>query len=230
MTNQRNEISVVCSRPGLTWFLPYQRVTFLFPQFYVSVDEQPQAGYREKEYNTPSDPWKVLQSECLQWKELVIHFHCKPWFFHCSVSSVFLVVVLERFSHFGVDDVVLGESVSVIFDVHSRGQSAWSAYRTASALALVGCRSGGKTTLEPTEFVNVECFTNESVTKIYGWNFTLLLSLLRGSSWWLAWLLQHHSDTRRSWLWAKNHKHLWTYCCSRWQRLNWETWNFIVGR
>ncbi len=166
MTNQRNEISVVCWRLGLTWFLPYQRVTFLFPQFYVSVDEQPQAGYREKEYNTPSDPWKVLQPECLEWKELVIHFHCKPWFFHGSVASVFLMVVLERFSHFGVDDVVLGELVSVIFDVHSCGESAWSACSTASVLALVGCGSGGKTTLEPTEFVNVKFFTNESVTKI----------------------------------------------------------------
>lgn len=78
------------------------------------------------------------------------------------------MVVLERFSHFGVDDVVLGELVSVIFDVHSRGQSAWSACSTTSVLALVGCRSAGKATLEPAEFVNVKLFTNESVTKIYG--------------------------------------------------------------
>ena len=187
----------------------------MLPQFHVSVDEKPQTGNCEKQHDAPSDPWKVFQSECLERKKLVIHFHRKPWFFHCSVSSVFLVVVLEWFSHFGVHDVVLRESVSVIFNVHSRGQSAWSVYGTASALAAIGCGSGGKTTLEPAEFVDVELFANDSVTKIYWLNFTLLLSLMQGSSWWLAWLLQLRWDTRQFWLWSMNHKHLWPYCCSR---------------
>lgn len=140
-------------------------LTFLFPQLDLPVNEYPQGWYGESQHHHPSDPWQVLQSECLECEEIVVHFHCEPRLFDGSGASVLLVIVLEWFGDLWVDDVVLGESFGVVFDVESGGKLPWSVCSTASVLAVVGRGFTGKTTLVSAKFVNVEFLSDQSVTK-----------------------------------------------------------------
>jgi hypothetical protein len=140
-------------------------LTFLLPQFNLPVNKNPKSRHSESQNDNPSDPRQVLQSKSLESEEIVVYIHCKPWLFYGSITPVLLVVVLEWFSDFWVHDVVLGESVSIIFDIKSGSEYTWSVCGTSSVLAAVDSRFSGESTLVSPEFINVEFLSDESVTK-----------------------------------------------------------------
>lgn len=215
MTNQWNQ----CCFFGVAWPVLISTfnylITLLFPEFNLPFDEHPQNRNCNSQYCKPSQPWQVLLSECLKCEEIVIHFKCEPWFFHCSVSSVFLVVVLKWFGYLWVDDVVFGESIGVWFDIESCRELTWLVSSAASYLADVVWRVLWKTTFISAKFIDVQFLSDQSVTKIYASSLTCLLFFEKESFSLLAWLLQHHSGMLRFWLSTMNHKHLWTCCYSR---------------
>lgn len=141
--------------------------TFLFPKSHFSVNENPQLGYNEHEQSPPSQPWQVLCSEGFECEKFIINSKVKPWLFHCSVSTIFLVEAFEWLCNFWVNNVVLWPSVSVGLDFSSGGELTCRVSRWATVAVNTVWDISWKTSLVSTELVNVHFLSDQLISIKY---------------------------------------------------------------
>lgn len=131
----------------------------------LTINENPEYWDKESKQGYNSEPRQVVFSEWFESEEIIIYWEVKPRLFHCPVSPIFLMEILEWFCYFWVYDIVLWEAVSIWLYLLSCRELAWLVGWISSFLGDIERVILGQSSFVPTEIVNIHFIPDYLISK-----------------------------------------------------------------